>query len=118
MRKAARQRSTAWEHPRPCLPEPDCRTPALLCAAGPALKMLPTAASVGLLMVTLKRVRHPAALPATLVAINLAFYGVLLAGGWTLEQAQVLLGGEGDGWVFLTHRAQRLGHALTQIHAA
>jgi SulP family sulfate permease len=57
------------------------------------LRLLPAVAMAGLLTLVLRRCRSPYALPALLLAVPLAFYGLLAAGGWTLEDARR------GGWV-------------------
>jgi len=66
---------------------------ALLARRGPFLRFLPALASTLLLWAVLQHARSPLALPATLLAIPAAFYGVLLAAGVSLADAQAA------GWV-------------------
>ncbi|GFR39589.1 hypothetical protein Agub_g49, partial [Astrephomene gubernaculifera] len=64
-----------------------------LLAPGPALKLLPAAATIAVLMLCVARVHHPLALPGLLSAVPLAFHAVLWAVGWDLRRAQE------EGWV-------------------
>ncbi len=66
---------------------------ALLARRGPFLRFLPALASTLLLWAVLQHARSPLALPATLLAIPAAFYGVLLMAGVSLADAQAA------GWV-------------------
>ena len=67
--------------------------PVLLPPTQVALRALPTLASCGVMMATMRRTSHPLALPALLVAIVGAFHAVRIYLGVTMEEAQ-----EG-GWV-------------------
>ncbi|GLI60655.1 hypothetical protein VaNZ11_002855 [Volvox africanus] len=58
----------------------------------PFTKLIPTAASITALMLCVKYVSHPLALPGLLTVIPLTFHLVLWLIGWNLEQAQ------GAGW--------------------
>jgi SulP family sulfate permease len=64
-----------------------------LLAADPAIKLVPTAASIAALMLCVEHVSHPLALPGVLTSIPLIFHGVLWAIGSDLQQAQQA------GWV-------------------
>lgn len=71
-----------------------------------AVKLAATAVATGLMMAVSARCSHPAALPALLVAINAAFWGVVLAGGGSLTSMQeagwVMQPEVGvDGWVWV-----------------
>lgn len=50
--------------------------------------LLPGAACTALILATMHRARHPLALPGVLLAVPAAFHLVLLAGGWSLKDAQ------------------------------
>jgi SulP family sulfate permease len=53
--------------------------------AGP--KLAACCAAAGVFYVVIKRARHPAALPAAILAVPVAFYAALAAGGWSLADA-------------------------------
>ena len=65
----------------------------LLARRGPFLGFLPGLASTLVLWAVLQHARNPLALPATLLAIPVAFYAVLLSTGVSLADAQAA------GWV-------------------
>ena len=60
----------------------------LLAQRGPFLRFLPALGSTLILWAVLQHARNPLALPATLLAIPLAFYAVLYAAGVSLADAQ------------------------------
>ncbi|GIL50885.1 hypothetical protein Vafri_6858 [Volvox africanus] len=59
-----------------------------LISWNPATKLLPTAGSIAALMLCVKYVNHPLALPGLLTIIPLTFHLVLWFVGWDLERAQ------------------------------
>ncbi|GIL91039.1 hypothetical protein Vretimale_9478 [Volvox reticuliferus] len=59
-----------------------------LLAWEPLIKLVPTAASITVLMLCVEHVRHPLALPGLLTTIPLIFHLVLWFNGWDLERAQ------------------------------
>jgi hypothetical protein len=65
----------------------------VLASRGPFLRFLPAFASTLVLWAVLQHARNPLALPATLLAIPLAFYAVLFAADVSLADAQAA------GWV-------------------
>ena len=54
----------------------------------PFIKIVPLIVTTVILILTMEHFTHPLVLPGVLAAIPLVFHGVLLAAGWTLEQAQ------------------------------
>ena len=54
----------------------------------PFIKIVPLIITTVILILTMEHFTHPLVLPGVLAAIPLVFHGVLLAAGWTLEQAQ------------------------------
>ena len=81
--------------------------------------LAPCVASCALILTAMRKARSPLVLPGVLAAIPLAFHAVLLAGGWSLTDAQ------NAGWVAkaavglracpLTNGAMRMHRALCII---
>jgi sulfate permease, SulP family len=69
------------------------RTVDDLFRSGVAMRWLPGIAFAVLLIVALRRARHPLILPAVIALATVAFYAILVATGTSLAEAR------GDGWL-------------------
>jgi SulP family sulfate permease len=69
------------------------RTVDDLFRSGVAMRWLPGIAFAVLLIVALRRARHPLILPAVIALATVAFYAILMATGTSLAEAR------GDGWL-------------------